>query len=77
MDTIHTQINQAGAVTGRVSSDFQQFPKGSIKDNLGNVLYTPRKMIQKPDDVELMVWMDYSQIELRFQAFYTILMGPD
>lgn len=78
MDTIHTQINQAGAVTGRVSSDFQQFPKGSIKDNLGNVLYTPRKMIQKPDDVELMVWMDYSQIELRFQAFYTILIGsPD
>lgn len=75
---IYTSINQSGAVTGRVSSNFQQFPRGSIKDGEGNTLFTPRQFIIKPDDVDVVVWIDYSQIELRFQALYTILLGfPD
>lgn len=77
-DRIYTQLNQAGAVTGRLSSDFQQFPKGAIKDNEGNELFIPRRMIQTPPGYAGMVFIDYSQIELRLQAMYTILVGhPD
>lgn len=72
---IYTSIKQSGPVTGRVSSNFQQFPRGAIKDYNGNVLFEPRRFIIKPDDVGLFVWMDYSQIELRFQGLYTILLG--
>ena len=77
-DTLHTQINQAGAVTGRLSSDFQQFPKGGIKDKTGNVLFMPRYMVKSPKGYRGMLFLDYSQIELRIQAMYTILVGtPD
>lgn len=40
---MYTQINQAGTVTGRVSSDFQQFPKGQLHDKDGNELFNPRR----------------------------------
>lgn len=74
-DRLYTSINQVGTVSGRVTSDFQQFPKKGIKDNEGNELFHPRKIIYT--DTAL-VYLDYSQIELRFQALYTILLGhPD
>lgn len=74
-DRLYTSINQVGAVSGRVTSDFQQFPKKAIKDNKGNELFHPRKIIKTNT---AMVYLDYSQIELRFQALYTVLIGkPD
>ena len=74
-DRLYTSINQVGTVSGRVTSDFQQFPKKGIKDNEGNELFHPRKIIYT--DTAL-VYLDYSQIELRFQALYTVLLGhPD
>ena len=74
-DRLYTSINQVGTVSGRVTSDFQQFPKKGIKDNAGNELFHPRKIIYT--DTAL-VYLDYSQIELRFQALYTVLLGhPD
>lgn len=74
---VYSSLNPAGAVTGRFTSDFQQFPKGAIEDNEGNVLFVPRKMIIPGKD-ELMLFVDYSQIELRIQAMYTIMLGfPD
>jgi len=72
---IYTTINQVGTVSGRVTSDFQQFPRSGIKDKDGNELFNPRKMIKTNTSI---VYLDYSQIELRFQAFYTILVKhPD
>jgi DNA polymerase-1 len=78
-DTLYTTINQVGAVSGRVSSDFQQFPKKGLKTIDGRELFTPRKMVQvRGGDYDKLVYMDYSQIELRVQALYTILVGhPD
>lgn len=74
-DRLYTSINQVGTVSGRVTSDFQQFPKKGIKDIDGNELFHPRKIVYTDS---ALVYLDYSQIELRFQALYTILLGhPD
>lgn len=73
---IYTTIKQTGAVSGRVSSDFQQFPNNPIKDNEGNELFHPRRMIKVTGDgYDQMLFIDYSQIELRFQAIYTIFVS--
>lgn len=78
-DRLYTTINQVGTVSGRVTSDFQQFPKNTIKTIDGEELFAPRKMIQTTGkDYDGIIYLDYSQIELRFQALYTILVGhPD
>lgn len=74
-DTLYTSINQVGTVSGRITSDFQQFPKKAIKTEEGEELFHPRKVV-KTDTA--LVYLDYSQIELRFQALYTLLLGtPD
>ena len=76
---LYTTINQAGTVSGRVTSDFQQFPKDGIKTVDGVEIFHPRRMVVAKDgDFDAIVYLDYSQIELRLQAFYTILIGhPD
>ena len=75
---IYTQINQVGTVSGRVTSDFQQFPKYGINKEDGTPLFHPRKMIVKSDGYAGIAYLDYSQVELRLQALYTILVGhPD
>ena len=78
-DRLYTTINQVGTVSGRVTSDFQQFPKAGIKTKDGEELFKPRRMVQvSGEDYDGIVYLDYSQIELRFQALYTILVGhPD
>lgn len=79
-DRLYTQMNQVGAVSGRFTSDFQQFPKEAINDENGVELFHPRKMVivPKAEGFEGLGYCDFSQIELRFQAFYTILVGaPD
>lgn len=78
-DRLYTTINQVGTVSGRVTSDFQQFPKGGILTHDGQELFKPRRMVQvSGNDYAGIVYLDYSQIELRFQALYTILVGePD
>ena len=75
---IYTQINQVGTVSGRVTSDFQQFPKYGITKDDGTDLFHPRRMIVKSDGYKGIAYLDYSQVELRLQALYTILVGsPD
>ena len=76
---LYTMINTAGAVSGRVTSDFQQFPKDAIVTIDGRELFNPRKMVLAEDgDFWSIIYLDYSQIELRLQAMYTILVGhPD
>lgn len=78
-DRLYTTIDQVGTVSGRVSSDFQQFPKDPIQTVDGEELFAPRRMIEvSGGDYGAIVYLDYSQIELRFQALYTILVGhPD
>lgn len=39
----YTTIFQAGTVSGRVSCNFQQFPKANLYDNEGNTLFEPRR----------------------------------
>jgi DNA polymerase I len=74
-DRLYTTINQVGTVSGRVTSDFQQFPKKPIKTIDGEELFHPRRIIKTSSAI---VYLDYSQIELRFQALYTVLIGsPD
>ncbi len=73
---LFTSIQQVGAVSGRVSSDFQQFPKDGLKTVTGEELFKPRKMIEPTGgDYPAIIYLDYSQIELRFQALYTILVN--
>lgn len=78
-DRLYTTIHQVGTVSGRVTSDFQQFPKDPIVTIDGEELFHPRKIILvSGGEYNSIVYLDYSQIELRFQAFYTILVGhPD
>jgi DNA polymerase-1 len=75
-DKVYTQINQVGAASLRMSSDFQQFPKEGLTTYDGKELFNPRRAIKV--GVNPMVYLDYSQIELRVQALYTILVDhPD
>lgn len=76
---LYTDFKQTGTVSGRSSSDFQQFPKDNIVTIDGRVLFSPRQLVLAQDeDFKAIVYLDYSQIELRLQAFYTILVGhPD
>lgn len=77
-ERIYTQINQVGTVSGRVTSDFQQFPKYGINREDGTPLFHPRRMIVKTPGYRGLAYLDYSQVELRLQALYTILVGsPD
>ena len=72
----YTQINANSAVTGRLSSDFQQFPKYPINDDQGNELFHPRRMvIPSGSGYNTIAFLDYSQIELRVQANYTYLIS--
>lgn len=74
---IFTQIAQVGTVSGRVSSDFQQFPREALYDDKGEELFHPRKIVLAPQGGRL-VYVDYSQVELRITAMYSILIGkPD
>jgi len=77
-DKLYTQINSVGTASLRVTSDFQQFPKGAIFNSEGEELFNPRRIIKVPPGDKDIFYMDYSQIELRIQAMYTILLeNPD
>lgn len=69
---VYTQYNPNGAISGRFTSNFQQFPKNPIMSHLGDFeLFHPRKMFITDPDFPEMAFIDYSQVELRLQAEYT------
>lgn len=69
---VYTQYNPNGAISGRFTSNFQQFPKNPIMSKLGNFeLFHPRKMFVTDPEYPEMAFIDYSQVELRLQAEYT------
>lgn len=73
---IYTDINNSGAVSGRVSCDMQQQPKEGLFDRDGNELFHPRRAFICDDGYKLF-FIDESQMELRVQAQYTILHSSE
>jgi DNA polymerase-1 len=90
----YTQFNPYTAVSGRSGSDAQQFPKERILTEEGEayedehgegsapqemeIFYPRRAFIPEGGEYDEIWYFDYSQIELRVQANYTILLGrPD
>lgn len=87
---LYTSINNNGAISGRVSCDLQQMPKYAIyetdddgdmlletslsDDDDSKELFHPRKFVIPSEGYKL-YFIDYSQMELRIQANYTILVG--
>lgn len=69
----------AGTITGRLSSDLQQFPKEPLLDDEGNELVNIRRLFIKPKDAYAMVYFDMSQLELRLQTIWSAIISgkPD
>ncbi len=66
----YTGMNQFNPISGRFSGDAQQFPKDKITDENGEEIFHPRRAFVSSDDY--LYFIDFSQIELRVQAHYTI-----
>jgi len=75
---VFTQYNFAGTVTGRLSSDFQQFPKEPLELANGYVVNI-RDWFVVPKGNKYMFYFDYSQMELRLQCEWTNIVSgsPD
>ncbi|MBR6113528.1 MAG: hypothetical protein IKP79_03355 [Bacilli bacterium] len=73
---IYTDINNNGAVSGRVSCDMQQQPKEGLFDRDGNELFHPRRAFVCDEGYNLF-FIDESQMELRGQAQYTIFHSQE
>ena len=71
----YTGMNQFNPISGRFSGDAQQFPKDRIVNEDGEELFHPRKAFVTTQNY--MYFIDFSQIELRVQAHYTIPFGGD
>lgn len=90
----YTQYMQFNTVSGRLGSDAQQFPKERILTEEGEIyekehgegsapieleIFSPRRaFIVEGGKFKKIAYFDLSQIELRAQANYTVLLGePD
>ena len=75
---VFTQYNLAGTITGRLSSDFQQFPKDAITLADGTEINI-RSWFVVPKQDKYMFYFDYSQMELRLQCEWTNIVNghPD
>lgn len=75
---IFTQYNLAGTITGRLSSDFQQFPKEPLMLQNGHEINI-RSWFIVPQQNKYMFYFDYSQMELRLQCEWTNIINgtPD
>lgn len=75
---IYTQYKLSGTVTGRLSSDFQQFPKEPLELKTGDIIDI-RSWFKVPKGNKYMFYFDYSQLELRLQCQWTSLINgaPD
>lgn len=68
----YTQMGQFNPVTGRFSGDAQQFPKDGIYDDDGVEIFKSRRVFLMRG-----FYLDFSQVELRVQAHYTLYYGGD
>lgn len=85
----YATLDQFNPVSGRFSGNMQQQPKKALKFELieeddeapfedGQELFHPRKaFLADADDGYKIFLLDFSQVELRFQAHYTLPFGGD
>jgi DNA polymerase-1 len=78
-DSYNEDDDTAGTVTGRLSSDLQQFPKEPLKANDGTEIVNIRKLFIKPRDAYAMVYFDMNQLELKLQTIWSAIIDgtPD
>lgn len=74
----YTSLDQFNPVSGRFSGDLQQQPKKALYHHETNEeLFHPRKAFLVGSSDYKYYFMDFSQVELRFQAHYTLAFGGD
>jgi DNA polymerase I len=73
---IFTDYKIDGTVTGRLSGDFQQFPKEPLILDNGTEINI-RSWFTVPKEDKYMVFFDYSQMELRLQCEWTNLVNNE
>lgn len=73
---VFTQYNLGGTVTGRLSSDFQQFPKEAVELADGYEVNI-RSWFVVPKKEKYMFYFDYSQMELRLQCEWTNIVNGE
>jgi DNA polymerase I len=69
---VYSDINNSGTNTGRVSGDMQQQPKYALKSKRGKELFHPRRVFIN-DEGHTNFYIDFSNMELRVQAYYTMI----
>lgn len=73
---MYSQYNLAGTVTGRLSSNFQQFPKKPLTLEDGYTVDI-RGWFTVPKGYKYMYYFDYSQMELRLQCEWTNIVNGE
>lgn len=73
---VFTQYNLAGTITGRLSSDFQQFPRDPLLLYSGHEVNI-RSWFIVPQGNKYMFYFDYSQLELRLQCEWTSIVNGE
>jgi DNA polymerase-1 len=74
----YTSMNPYNPISGRFSGDSQQMPKDAIMDENGEEIFHPRRAFTvSGDGYNEMYFLDFSQVELRMQAHYTLPFGGD
>lgn len=75
---LYTQYKMSGTITGRLSSDVQQFPKEPLELETGEIIDI-RSWFTVPKGYKYMLYFDYSQLELRLQCEWSYLVDgtPD
>lgn len=78
-NSYNEEDDTAGTVTGRLSSDLQQFPKAPLLNEDGTELVNVRRLFIKPKDAYAMMYFDMSQLELRLQTIWSAIIdgSPD
>lgn len=73
---IFTQYALGGTITGRLSSDFQQFPKDPLVLNDGTEINI-RSWFIVPKQDKYMFYFDYASMELRLQCEWTAIINGE
>lgn len=73
---VFTQYNMSGTVTGRLSSNFQQFPSEALELQDGTLINI-RDWFITPNTYKYMFYFDYAQMELRLQCEWTNVINGE
>ena len=76
-DSYGESDDTAGTITGRLSSDLQQFPRDALYDDEGNELVNIRRLFIKPKDAYAMMYFDMQQLELRLQTIWSAIIDGE